>query len=45
MPVNKSVLFPVIDYEANMFDDSEFRTNEELIAAVKRDIDGISMIY
>jgi len=41
VPANRSILFPVINYEVNSTDDPEFRTDNELVAGVKRDIDDI----
>jgi hypothetical protein len=41
VPANRSILFPVINYEVNSTDDPQFRTDKELVAGVKRDIDDI----
>jgi len=38
---NKSILFPVINYEVNFHDDPGFKTDQELVTAVKKDIDDI----
>jgi hypothetical protein len=41
VPANKSILYPVINYELNSHDDPKFMTDQEMIAAVQDDIDDI----
>jgi hypothetical protein len=41
VPPNRSILFPVINYEVNLTDDPEFSNDSELVAGVKQDIDDI----
>src|SRR5438128_1413162 len=42
IPLGKSVLFPVINYEMNPLEKPELKTETELIKHVARDIDDIS---